>query len=818
MPKLPLILCVAPLTMFSSVAVAAHSAAAIRESSIPPGFAELARDHEMVVDLYFGGRDIGQVRVVVRPGLLTFSDPAEVASLVPNLDDSPELQQAFAGDLPTNASLVCGEGKVPGCGELSPDLVGIIFDEDRFRVDLFVNRKWLRLIRPEQNIFLSTPAAPLSLTSSAGAALSGSSGTSPSYNVQNRTVIGFRNARIRSETSFASRLGFVTDTFVGELDRPGTRYSAGLFWAPGLDLTGQRRILGAGAATQFDTRTDRESLEGTPLVLFLSQESRVDILVDGRLVASGAYDAGNNVLDTSSLPDGSYSLVLRIHERSGAVREERRFFAKNPQIAPLGQPIYFGYAGLLANTRRGRPISLSNNFFYQFGTARRLTTKLALDLSVIGTSKRPIAEAGAWFISTLGRVRAAGLASAAGDRGMLVQIASSQLGGVNVNLDLRRIWSHDGTPLVPLPTYVDTFDSAAPDPRQTGEGSYMQASGSIGYQLGTAYLALTGSLRKDAASAREYSIGPSVNWPVVDAHGLRIALQADAELTRTTTAGFIGATMLFTRSRYSVSSSLGRRSLTTRDGARPSSWRAVGDTTAHLSYSGSGTDLSVAGGLTRELESATAHADAEVYSPFGTARAQIFRGVEGGKRTQYGLSIQTGGVLDRADAVVGGRELTESAVVVSVDGADARSKFDVLVNGQARGRIAGGGRLPLFLQPYHVYSVMLRPVGATSVFYDSAARDVTLYPGNVQHLQWHVQRLVTLFGRAVRENGAPVSDAMVKSQRGVGESNSDGYFQIDASDEDMLSFDNGDGSTCVVSIAGLKRQADYVPLGRVVCK
>ncbi|QNP45802.1 TcfC E-set like domain-containing protein [Sphingomonas sediminicola] len=91
--------------------------------------------------------------------------------------------------------------------------------------------------------------------------------------------------------------------------------------------------MGFGFATQFDTRADADSLEATPLIIFLGQPARVEILVDNRLVTSGSYEAGNNSVDTSNLPDGSYPLVLRIREASGAVREERRFFVKNAQIA-----------------------------------------------------------------------------------------------------------------------------------------------------------------------------------------------------------------------------------------------------------------------------------------------------------------------------------------------------------------------------------------------------------------------------------------------------------------------------------------------------
>jgi hypothetical protein len=804
--------------MFGSRGFAAETAVNIETAGIPAGFAELSRQRDVLVDVFFGGRKVGEARALVRPGHLKFKQPEKVLQSLPNVEMSAELSEAMSQELPSNAGLICAEGASQGCGALSPEVAGIIYDEDHFRVDIFVNRKWLRVVRSNENLYLSAPTAALSLASSAGLALSGSSESSTAFNLQNRTIIGFHNARIRSETSYASKLGFLMDTFVGELDRPGVRYSAGLFWAPGLDLTGQRRIVGVGVGTQFDTRTDRDAMSGTPVVLFLARPARVDILVDGRLVDTRAYEAGNNLLDTSTLPAGSYSLILRIHESSGAVREERRFFAKNTQIAPVGQPVYIAYVGRLANTRPGRPISLSRDLYYQFGTSRRLSDKLALDLSVIGASERPIFNAGAWFISPLGRMRIAGLVSAAGDRGALVQIASGDTGRLNVNFDLRRIWSHDGRPLIPLSNYVDTFDSQPLNGVQTG-GSYTQISGSVGYRFGDAYLSVIGSLRKDSGRPADYSIGPAVNWPIVNANGLQVALQANAEITRETSGGYFGVRMFFASRGYSVSSTAGRRSISSDGDSRPSKWRAVGDTTAHFAYGDeNGTDIAVAGGVTREIDSNTAHAEGSVYSRLGSLRGEISRDFEGSKRTQYGLSLQTGAVANRDDFVLGGRNVEESGVVVSIDGSARDAQFDVLIDGQPRGRVRAGERLPVFLRPYHAYSVRLRPVDAPSVWFDTSAREFTLYPGNVEHVRWRVENQLTVFGRAVREDGTPVAEAMVTSKRGIGQSNSEGYFQIETSASDVLSFDSGKGKSCDIIIKGLDQERDYASLGKVTCR
>lgn len=810
------------LAGFASTAAAAEpgdTGSTIKAIAAPPGFSELTKFRETLVDIYFGGRRVGEARVEARPGFVRFRHPEQVLSLLPNIIMSPALTSAIAGELLTNTHRVCPEGTTKGCGALSPQIVGIIFDEDRFRLDVFVNPQWLSVMGTDEDVYLSTPTAPLSLTSSTGLALSGSDAGSPNYNIQNRVIIGFRNARIRSDSSYASGLGLVVDNLVAEIDRPALRYSAGLFWAPGVDLIGQRRIVGVGLGSQFDTRADRDSLRGTPLILFLAQAARVEILIDGRLVGSHLYEAGNNVIDTASLPDGSYSVLLRIQETGGAVREERRFFVKNAQIAPLGQPLYFAYAGLLANTRRGRAISVSDDVFYQLGTARRLNQALAVDLSLIGTAKKPMFEAGAWLITGFARLRAAALASTSGDRGTLLQLASAQSGRLTFNFDLRRIWSRDGKPLIPLPTYVDTFRPNLPGSDQHGEGSYTQASGSVGYRLGTAYVAVIGSLRKDERSAADYSVGPNVSWPVLNHNGLQVTLQADAQLTRTTTAGYLGFRMLYSSRGLSIFSTAGRRGNWSRDSATPSTGRAVGGTAAYYSYQNEDqTDLSLAAGLDRDIASTTAHAAGVLYSRFGSARGEIRHNFEGDKRSQYGLTLQTGAAVNRRGVVFGGRNLEESALLLSITGGSKESEFEVLINDQPRGRLRSGGRLPVFLQPYRAYRVRLRPVNAPSVWYETSTREITLYPGNVEHVRWQVEQLFTVFGRAVRSDGSPVADSKIASKRGLGQSDARGFFQIEVTENDLLSFTGGKDASCHVSLGAVEPRNDYASLGKVVCR
>jgi hypothetical protein len=791
----------------------------LRASGTPPGFAELAGEREVLVDVYFGGRKVGEALAVAAPGHLRFRDGGAVAAMVPDIVAPAEVASALREALPTHSDRICLQGNAADCGTVAPDVAAIIYDEDRFRADLFVNSRLLRPAGLAGDAYLPVPDAPLGLTSAMGAAIAGSTSGPTTYNLQNRTIVGYRNARVRINSSLASGLGLVVDDVVGELDQKDLRYSAGMFWAPGNEFVGQRRIIGGGIATQFDTSDDRESLHATPMVLFLAQPARVELLVDGRLTGSGAYAAGNVAVDTSALPEGSYNVLLRIRPANGPVREERRFFVKNAKAPPIGHPVIHAFAGVLANTRRHQPLSLSDNFYFQAGAAWRLGPVLALDASALGTQHKAMLQLGAWVIRPRARMRVAALASTTGDAGALLQLTSGGQGPLNFSFDLRRIWSSDGKPLIPLPSYVDSFRSAPPTGVQLASGSYTQATGSLGLRVGSGYVALVASYRKDRRLPADYSIGPSINWPLITRGGVQLLLDASAQRTRTTTSAFVGARLLFTSGGFSMLGSLGHASQNERGASSTSQSRLVGNVTAQYAHEDRNrTLLELQTGIDRSISATTARAGASLYSRFGNARADVLHNFEGSGGSQFGVTLQSGLALSGTAATVGGRDLEPSAILVSVDGDARDAEFDVLVDDAVRGHVRAGERLSLFVPGYRTYQVRLVPSKSLAVSFDAAAREVTLYPGNVRALVWTAQRYFTMFAQAMAPDGRPIANALVATARSVAQTDASGYFQLDVALNDPITIARKGGSSCHLNAPTIAPKGDLASLGKVLCK
>jgi hypothetical protein len=798
---------------FIFAAPAAASGNGKFSASAPEGFEALASERLVVLDAYAGGEKVGEVRATIAPGTLKFDDPAAVAGLIPDLARRGELVAALTGSLPANASLACGRGGHDGCGTLPPDRAGIILDEERFRVDIFVGPDLLAKPDPAAAVYLPPPEDEPSLVSLFGATLSGSSRGDENWHLQNRSIASVGSVRLRSDGSLSSGSGLTFDNLTVEADRREWRYAGGIFWAPGTELIGRRRIIGLGAMTQLDTRLNREALEGTPLSIFLQQPAKVDALVDGRIVSSRIYPAGNRLVDTDSLPNGSYDVVLKIQEDGRPARQEQRFFTKGSAMAPLGRPMFSAFAGILSSSNGGLSLQ-GDTFFYEAMAAYRLNPAFGVDAAILGTEHKAIVEGGATYHSRLAQVRVAALVTSSADYGALLRLTSVGQGPFSFSFDLRKVVSKDNRPLIPVSTSNGTF-SEDPDRPFSELGSYTQALSILGYRLGQANLRLTGTYRKNGSQKASYSVGAAAELPVVRTGRWELILHADARRSDRDFASFVGARFLMNRGKLSLSGSGG----VSHQSDRPGGARFVGEGQASLyrELDGHG-QLAGDVALGRDVDGTYARASALARSDMINARADLLHQFGQHQTTQYAATVNGGVALTASGVGLAGRDLNDTAVIVSVAGGETGQKFEVLVDEVARGRIAAGDRMMLFLKPYQLYEVRLRSSGAAIAAFDAAPRRVTLYPGNVSRLNWDVTPLFILFGRAMDRAGSPLVHADISGAHGIGRTDAEGYFQVETNGRDQLRIASREDSGCVVSVPAAQPVNGLVSGGDMICR
>ena len=104
--------------------------------SAPDGFEALSAERDVVLDVYYGGRKLGDVQATIKPGFVRLKDPAALVSLIPDAAAAIEIRSFLDRPLAANSAFACSRQVPDGCGQLPAGQYGVILDEDRFRQGL----------------------------------------------------------------------------------------------------------------------------------------------------------------------------------------------------------------------------------------------------------------------------------------------------------------------------------------------------------------------------------------------------------------------------------------------------------------------------------------------------------------------------------------------------------------------------------------------------------------------------------------------------------------------------------------------------------
>lgn len=758
----------------ASVCLPTPAAASSRMITVgePEGFSDLMRDRDLMVDVYFGGTRRGEAMVRVGPDSITILDPAAVVQLLPPVTDAGAVLARMRGrSFAPNSDLACAPASDRAhCGRLSPDDIGVIFARDRFRLDIFLNPRFIAVETRPEDRYLSIPSRSVSMVNTIGGIVSGQIDAGEHYiALHNQLVLARGEQRLRADVSLDNSK-FTANRVALEWDRPERRFTAGAFWTPGNSLAGGTKIAGVGVESQIDTRRDREELLGSPVIVYLDGRARIDALYEGRVVSSKVYEAGNQQLDTAGLPEGSYELTLRIQEPGRPVREERRFYSKSRRVPSLGRSDFYLFGGF-ALEGAAASVPASEGLVVQGGYARRLSPHLALDGVVSLDQFCQSAELGATFLSSIAQGRAAFVASSDGRVGSVLRVNSAGPGLVNFSFDLRAMSSSE-----PVPGMPGKPDLASNLPR----AGFTQVGGLVSHSRGDIRVLGTFYLRDQGGADLDYAFGPSIEWDALRFGPAVVTVRGEVAVTQAGTSGFAGLALRFTGRRGAVSAISGYRKSTVagdRRGSGPSGAVAAAWTSDVV-----GGKVALGTGYEFSADENSALGSFEFAHPAVSLTGDIQRTARRGDlASNYTLGLQTTLIAGPGAPIRPiGKSSTDSVIVAQVAGARHGDRFDVLVDDQVSGSLSGSQPATLRLPAYRAYNVRIRPVGADLVAYDSSAREVSLFPGSVTELTWDAAPVVIKFGRLVDANGEPVASATITGRGVWTQTDEKGWFQLEA--------------------------------------
>ncbi len=766
-------------------------------SFVPPGFEDLLEPQTTVVDVYYGSTYLTSSTATYTPSTISFLTPQDIVDRIPDLLEPELIAATLAGEMPSNAELICYGQRSTGCGTIETETVDVIFDEGHFRADLFIAPALLSVRSAINSRYLPPSSAGWSILNSTSATVNGSEGSDPVYNVGNSTTLAFRENRLVAISNVTQDDDLTVDTLALQREFNGRQFQAGIFRSsPGnLIFLGQADYQGISVASSLNTRQDLDQSAGNDIQVFLDSRSRVDIIKDGRLVSTAVYDTGNQILDTSQLPGGAYEVTLRVRDNFGNSREETRFYVKTSRLPPKDQPLFFVEAGETVSLQSGDTLPTgTGEDFFRAGYAKRISDNFGGELGIFSSNGANIFEAGLFRLGQSYEIRINAATTNQQSYGVNVN-ARTRVGIASLHTSLRRTWS------------------SADETTALGNEA-IQGSLNLTVPLGRSALNLTARYN-DRDESTDRNIGIRYDFPTYSFGNTILDTSLNITENNDSLLVLFGGRLSLRSDRWGTQvSSRFYREDTDTESIDQGTINSLSTTWQDRDRFAS--DVSVNLRANDGRDDRTIETELDITSSLGRTNLEAIYSEDAGELS-YGGSFYTSFIANSQTLALGARQQGQSAVVLDIDGDAIEGWFDVRVNGMNRGTARVGDRTIVGLAPYETYNVTLRPNGESIVDFDQRARTATLYPGNVVTMNWSATRVVIAFGQILTPAGNPVSNAVIEGVIGLATTDEFGLFQAEFSSDVEQLVVRTRRSRCSVALPDYDATALIATLGELTC-
>lgn len=787
-------------------------------AAVPAGFEDLLAPQESIVDIYFGGQLLISLPAIFTLDTVEFTDPDLLVEQIPGLLNAKKVRQALVGALDSHSEALCQSERDDGCGIIEPGIAGIIFDESRFRADLFVHPDYLAVAPVQYDRYLPDSTAGLGLMQNLSATISGdfnSDNSDENYTIFGSTFLSMAENNLQMNWDISRDQNVSINQLLAERDYRGKQWQAGLVYGSGfgLSFSGSSRIWGARMASSFNTRVDRSFTQGTPLDIFMPVKGRYEIFYENRLIGSAFVDAGNQALDTSRFPGGAYDLTIRLLDEQGnLIREEQRFFAKQTRLPPVNASEYFIEAGHVAETVEDRILpDMSATWIARAGVNMRLANTWASTLALATTPGQTLGEASFFNLGRRYDLAGSLMFGGAEDYGVRVD-ANYRLDDLTLSGSYLQLWRDT--------TETNTVDSTEFDllgnafAQSSFSASYPLFDGSASYRYSQ-----NGNRNSDGLDSRETRQSVSYSRSVYQGNWYSASVNVETSWSDDDgLTGLVSIELSHSRDNWSF------RALPQSNYSRDSDGDSttVNSLRVGANYDDNDTFAGrLNGSLSAEKSSGRTSASLSTRygSSWGSTNVNLNHVDSGGVRnTSYAASLSTSLTVNQDVVAFGGDSLSRSAVVVTVEGAHRDEQFDVYVDGQRRGYALGGKPSIVHLSPFSTYNVGIRSQQGGSLFsLDEKEYKVTLYPGNITALDYDVKQVLLVYGRVHLPDGQWLTNASVLGGEGLAVSDEFGLFQAEISTNTEELVFRKKGQECSLPLSPDNFQGDFINLGKVAC-
>ena len=775
------------------------------EDEVPAGFENIDSIRDTEVELWFRGRKAGSAQALFTSGWIKFGDPEKVSRLLPDLINPEIIAQALTGKLSAHKELVCHDGRE--CFRPEPELASVVFDARYFRADIYINPNLLKVRKLSTNRYLNEASSGFSAIQGLSLSMSGARAkdSTDHYSWYGRSVMAFQENHIFADWNYDKTEHANISSLYLERDLRGQEMQGGLFGGSsfGLSFSADPLLLGARIAHSSETLIQGESLNITPLIVYLPVRGRVEIFRDGKLLDAMMLEAGRQQIDTQKLPQGAYNLTIKVFDGTRLVDQQTQLFVKSNRLPGRDDPIYFFELGRpMENVREDYWPRTGEGWVARGGYSFLVQDSTSISVASTVNNSDALVETGLLYL------------------GHDFDIA----GGVMIARHSRQgfygeVRWHQGV-LQSQANYRELNGKGTKDKSSLLDRGSRSGQFTVSSVIQDASIEMGRDWKKNQnALHTTITDHVRVDWPLIRGVKMDLRLSITGSRTKDQNQLLVG----FTLARRTQSSDITLRQ--TRQETRTKNDRELALVTR---MDGSVRDVGLAGGrsvdlagyIERQRLEKSAGADAEYNGRHLGGRFNLNRTWpdKGENVTNYIGQFSTSMLAGTDGMAIGGSRLSDSAVLVKIDG-EGDGLFDILVDNRVvtEGRI--GDSVPVILSPYGEYDISIRPGANSFSDFDERIQRVTLYPGNVAHVKFEVTQVDPVLGRLQDEQGNPIFGAILENSQDKAITDGRGMFQsrlvTGLSDLDVTL---ADGSRCLARLPEeKKKKRGVVLLGRLTC-
>jgi len=783
----------------------------------PPGFSHAAEAQTKQVDVYYDGLYVGQSTASFTATHVELTQPEHLVALIPGLVDADKIVHALSGQHANHFD-----------ASTTPTVAAVNFDPEQLRMDVLINSDYVAY-QPISNHLIPASDAGFSWVQQINGATSGTSNEdhSDSFNVIQKSVLAYQQARLNSTLSIAKN---------GELE--GANASNARFeqlnaeWQPsqyklqggvirnvGSVLLTEQDLLGVSFSTSLDTVRDLQQVYGSQLEIFLPNPSQVSIFRKGRLLSSAFYPAGNQLLDTSTLPNGAYDVTLKIRNNQGSVREETRFYIKTEQVPPMAFPQYYANIGMveMGETETGGLFPrFSKTPIYQLGASKRIRPSWGFSGSVTGSDKNAFFGAGVFFLTPYFHVIPQLIVGTDGDSGIAIA-GQANIKKLVFTFNGRQIWGKDQHKMKHIngnQVNEDGFDPLTQNIRQLNLDLHLPLKDSDWGFLTT--------INKTENKESKYSYGPLVHFYVFQHRSYPSTLTLSATQSEKEFIALAQISTTLGSPSWQTDLHLGQRAVSIRDDhlddkdlSHPGTVTGIRTTKRWMDDYERGLELSAT--ANHDAKNNNIGASGRYSGTLGTLNGEVNRnsGSTTDNNTQFAANYENVIAYSEKKIALGGHKKGDTGVIVNIKDNHNGDQFDVYANNKKLARITSNQTRVIFLKPFKTYLITIKPVSDGYYSYSRRAKRLTLYKGNFKTISWKVSRDIILHTRVIDKNGNPVTHAKLKHSQAT--TDNEGYLQAQIPPKSKQLTLEKNNKTCHIKLPQLTLIHDFVAIEHLNC-